>query len=299
MTPARQLLLVAVLLAAAGYSSAQAGMERAEDLLKHQQWAKAEEEYRKVTDKEPSNGKAWYGLGSAALALKEYEAARVAFQKSVNLKQNLPFSLYNLACADALSGKAPEALSSLRQLITVSPLMLTLGAVKDPDLAGLRGNAEFQQILEQAAVAVAPCLHDPRNRAFDFWIGDWDVFDTKSRDKVGESHVELSLEKCVLIENWAGKYGDTGKSFNHLDPESGKWRQYWVSSNGSVNTYEGDVQDGVMHFSGISRARGAAPTAVRLTFRPKPDGSVEQIGEGLSAGNDWVVNYDFTYVKRK
>jgi len=299
MTIAQLPLVAIILMAATIYSPAQSPIESAEDLLKSQQWAKAEEAYRQITDKDPSNGTAWYGLGSAALGLKNYKDARVAFQKSVDLKHNLPFSLYNLACADALAGDAPQALVSLEKLVNVSPKMLTLGAAKDPDLAALREKPEFKQILEKAATAVAPCLHDPRNRTFDFWLGDWDVFDRKSGNSVGKSHIELSLDGCLLIENWSGKFGDTGKSFNHLDPETGKWRQYWVASNGSVNTYEGDVQDGVMQLAGTSRARGAAPAPVRLTFRPHPDGSVEQIGEASGTNGGWTVTYDFIYKKQK
>ena len=292
-------IIATMLLAATICSSAQSAIESAEDLLQNKQWTKAERSYRQITDNDPSNGRAWYGLGSAALRLKDYKAARVAFQRSVDLKYNLPFSLYNLACADALGGNAPQALASLEKLVNVAPMMLTLGAAKDPDLAALREKPEFQQVLEKARTAVAPCLHDPRNRAFDFWLGDWDVSDNKSGASVGKSHIELSLDGCLLIENWSGKYGDTGKSFNHLDPESGNWRQYWVASNGSVNTYEGDIQDGVMHFTGTSRARGVAPASVRLTFRPHPDGSVEQIGEAPDTAGGWTVTYDFIYKKQK
>jgi hypothetical protein len=38
----------------------------------------------------------------------------------------------------------------------------------------------------------------PEYREFDFWVGDWDVFETGSPTKVADARVDRILDGCVL-----------------------------------------------------------------------------------------------------
>ncbi len=271
----------------------------ADAALKAKDWARATALYKTATASNPSDGKAWYGLGSASLPMGELPAAIEGFKKSFDLGVNPAYSLYNLACAYARSGKKDEALATLQKLTGVAP-RLALQAPKDEDLASVRSEPRFGKLMEEAQAKITPCERDAHSREFDFWVGEWDVFIRGSETKVGTSRIEKTLDGCLLIENWSGAVGDTGKSFNTVNPETGHWQQYWVASNGTVTLYDGDLDQGEMRFAGTMHMRGSAPQALRLTFTPLPDGSVRQHGEKLGADKyEWVTTYDFVYRRKQ
>lgn len=289
-------ILVGLVMVAAAQQDATSDADAA---LKAKDWARAEALYEKATATNPSNGKAWYGRGSASLQAGNLPAAIEGFEKSFELGANPAYSLYNLACAYARAGKKDEALATLQKLTGVAP-RLALQAPKDEDLVSVRSDPRFGKLVEEAQAKIAPCEGDAHSREFDFWVGEWDVFNRGSETKVGTSRIEKSLDGCLLIENWSGAVGDTGKSFNTVNPGTGHWQQYWVASNGTVTLYDGEIQNGEMRFAGTVHARGAGPTAVRLTFTPMPDGSVRQHGESLGPDkHEWVTTYDLVYRKKQ
>src|SRR5208282_2040528 len=67
----------------------------------------------------------------------------------------------------------------------------------------------------------ASCLSSA-HREFDFWVGDWDVFDAGSLSganstKVARARVDLILDGCVLREDYRGTDGHRGQSFTIYD----------------------------------------------------------------------------------
>lgn len=79
------------------------------------------------------------------------------------------------------------------------------------------------------AVPARPCL-EPMHRQFDFWLGEWDVFNPAGV-QVGTNVVESLLDGCVVAENWVSGGGVPGRSINTFDAETGQWHQTWVSAN--------------------------------------------------------------------
>ena len=58
----------------------------------------------------------------------------------------------------------------------------------------------------------------PEYRQFDFWIGDWDVFDVDSpTTRVARIRVDRILDGCVLREDYQGTDGLKGQSFSLYD----------------------------------------------------------------------------------
>src|ERR1700730_11280330 len=68
---------------------------------------------------------------------------------------------------------------------------------------------------EDRTVEKAAC-RDPVHRQFDFWLGDWDVFDAEG-PKSAHVLVESILDGCVLQETYEGANGANGKSFTIYD----------------------------------------------------------------------------------
>jgi putative intracellular protease/amidase len=91
------------------------------------------------------------GTGKAAAAVTTFEQLLAA--------RGAPNDAYGLACALARQGKTDAALSALEQAVKLGLLpRVAAGAADDDDLASLRGNPRFAQILSGASGAQASAL---------------------------------------------------------------------------------------------------------------------------------------------
>ena len=155
-----------------------------------------------------------------------------------------------------------------------------------------------------AAQAQAPpsiiCQDEPEFRQFDFWVGEWDVFDNVSGNRAGTNSIQALHGGCVLVESWTSAGGPGGTSINYYDNVRGTWRQYWVSVNYSIEIEGGLDEDGSMVLEGALhnyRQRVAIP--FRGTWTPQPDGSVRQLFEQQDPATDaWQVWFDGRYEPR-
>jgi hypothetical protein len=138
----------------------------------------------------------------------------------------------------------------------------------------------------------------PESHQFDFWLGEWEVFNPKGV-KVGESRIQSIADGWGLLENWTGLPavpGNSGKSLNTYDASRKQWRQFWVG--GGLLEISGGLVDGRMVLSGESEIGG--PKALnRITWTPNPDGSVRQFWEQSSdEGKTWKPAFDGLYRHR-
>jgi hypothetical protein len=134
-------------------------------------------------------------------------------------------------------------------------------------------------------------------RAFDFWLGDWNV-SAPDGHLVGHNRVVKDYNGCVLQENWTGVKGGTGSSFNIYDAPRKVWHQTWVDSMGSLLTLEGGVKDGRMVLSGEQLQPDGKKSLNRITWTPQKDGSVRQLWESSSdGGKTWKTVFDGIYRK--
>jgi ketosteroid isomerase-like protein len=171
-------------------------------------------------------------------------------------------------------------------------------------LAVLATSAASQGTSNAASNPVArPCMHNPRYREFDFWIGDWDVRPTGQPPTGPAARNTVTLEEngCVVMEHWNAPGGSHGQSFNIYDRSIDRWRQTWVDASGGQHDYRGQLKDGNMAFLGdIPAPNGqSGRVPVRLTFFRIGTDSVRQFSEISSdSGRTWRTNYDLTYIRR-
>ncbi len=148
--------------------------------------------------------------------------------------------------------------------------------------------------------APKPCIA-PENRQFDFWLGSWNVVNPKDQT-AGSSEIQSILGGCVLLENWNGARGLSGKSFNIYDADAKKWHQTWVDSSGSMLLLDGEFREGRMVLSGTHRGPGKEAAVERITWARiggDPD-RVRQLWESSTdGGKTWKVSFDGTYIRRK
>ena len=107
-----------------------------------------------------------------------------------------------------------------------------------------------------------PCRTDARYRAFDFWVGAWDVRPANAAPDAppAENIVTLEHDGCVVQEHWRGRRDNTGSSFNIYDASRKMWFQTWVDSTGELHEYRGNPDEHGNMRAG-SRSRLAWPRA--------------------------------------
>ena len=169
-------------------------------------------------------------------------------------------------------------------------------------LARSLAGAAWLTALAAAAAAqtppAAPCEAGGRHAEFDFWVGEWDVFQPDGR-QAGTNAIEKAERGCLLVERWAGAGGSTGTSVNFYDPGRARWRQLWVSPSGGIIEIEGGLRDGSMVLEGELVERDGSRQPFRGTWTPNEDGSVRQHFEiSEDGGRTWATWFEGRYVRR-
>ena len=140
--------------------------------------------------------------------------------------------------------------------------------------------------------------NDDPERAFDFWLGEWDVFAPDGR-QVGTNRIESMVAGRVLQEHWEGRGGITGTSLNARDAATGRWHQTWIDSSGSLLLLDGMPHDRGMVLEGATpnEADPARTDRNRITWTPSDDGAeVRQLWEvSADDGATWTVAFDGRY----
>jgi hypothetical protein len=138
----------------------------------------------------------------------------------------------------------------------------------------------------------------PEHRQFDFWVGDWDVFErANGAQRVARAQVSLILDDCVLLEEYTGADGHRGKSFSLYDGTTRSWRQTWVTNRGEVLDIRGGLDPvGAMVLSGFDRDPAGAARQVRGRWELESGGRVvREIAERQVAGAPWITWFDLEF----
>lgn len=157
-------------------------------------------------------------------------------------------------------------------------------------------------IPSQPAPLIQSACAGPDYHAFDFWVGEWDVFPNGSSTQVATSSIESMFIGCAIRETWKPLKGGGGGSFSHYDSERRYWRQAWVDSSGARVDFDGGPVDGKMVLTGhwanvVAKGKDGL---IRMTYSKQPDGSVRQHGEqSVDQGLTWTTSFDFIYRPRK
>ncbi len=155
------------------------------------------------------------------------------------------------------------------------------------------------------ADSLRPCS-GPEYRQFDFWLGEWDVFNPAGQ-KIGTNRISAMNDGCVLFEDWRDARGGTGNSFNFYETKTKRWHQFWVNSNGNAAPLSATAAGTPMPMSGglvDGAMRLQSPPGVkplnRWTWSKLEGGKVRQHAEQSNDdGATWTTVFDGIYVKSK
>jgi hypothetical protein len=203
---------------------------------------------------------------------------------------------YRLARIRARQGDTETALEYLEDIAAQgfpAPQLIE----DEADFESLKQDSRYLAALDVIRSNRYPCLNNPKNREFDFWLGEWNV--TALGQPAGSNDIQLILGGCVLFENWTSVSGTSGKSFNFYDANEDHWRQIWVDDTGGVVEFTGQFRDGVLYYTGVTHdPSSGAEMQHKLTFTPNKDGSVRQLWEqSTDQGASWQVAFDGLYQK--
>ena len=152
---------------------------------------------------------------------------------------------------------------------------------------------------DQKDAAMHPCEHDPRYRAFDFWVGEWDVRPTGHPEAKAHQHssIQRILGGCVIFEDYAYEGGQyEGKSFNIFDVNSGKWHQTYVDSTGTSHEWDGEVRDNVMYYVGANLTAEGGRSWDKITYFKLDNGHVRHLSQrSKDGGKTWDTYFDADY----
>lgn len=136
------------------------------------------------------------------------------------------------------------------------------------------------------------------HKAFDFWIGSWEVTDPNGQ-KAGTNTIEKVLDSCILKESWTSsnpKFKGTSTNFYNVNTK--QWEQLWIDNSGSHLKLYGNRKDNRMILSSVPVTRPDGKEYVnRITWTLNDDGSVCQLWEVVQG--DLVINvaFDGLYTK--
>ena len=160
-------------------------------------------------------------------------------------------------------------------------------------------------LMTQTAAQQYSCTA-PEHRQFDFWLGDWDVFDFSSGSKgqlAGTNRVVKLLKDCVIQENWEGSAGGKGSSFNSYFALDQQWHQTWVDDSGFRLELAGALKDGKMVLEGRSLdPKPGLSVLERITWNivnGNPDQVRQFWQQSRDDGKSWTVAFDGLYVRKK
>ena len=104
----------------------------------------------------------------------------------------------------------------------------------------------------------------PEYRQFDFWLGDWDVFDFDDPNtRVARVQVERMLDRCVLRESYTDNNGLQGQSLSTFDIGRKLWHQTWVTNRGQLLLLDGNLRTGEMVLSAVEHTADGKARHVR------------------------------------
>jgi hypothetical protein len=133
-------------------------------------------------------------------------------------------------------------------------------------------------------------------RQFDFWLGDWDVFNKKG-DKVGENKIHTVQDGCALQENWTSQ-GQTGTSFNYYNPADSTWNQIYLDNVGTVLELKGALKNNkmILQSKKVKSVKANFYYFNQITWEKDSQGNVSQKWDIVDdKGNILQVAFDGIY----
>lgn len=247
----------------------------------------------------PEDATGWFYQAQESREAGELVEALEALEKAEALGFSPVRVKFERARVHTLAEDADKAVAELQTIVDTGFTAVGF-IVNDDTLKSLAGNSAFDAIVAGMMATSYPCENDDSFRAFDFWVGEWDVH-LADGTVAGANTIEVAERGCMLIERWSSAGGGTGTSINYLDRASGEWVQVWNAAGGSQIHIRGGMTSDGMLLVGTLHSVGAGTT---LPFRGLwtllDDGRVRQFFEqSTDGGATWSPWFEGFYTRKE
>ena len=156
-----------------------------------------------------------------------------------------------------------------------------------------------------ATAADAPARPNCSNAAeyhqLDFWIGDWDTFETDTPKGPSEArtHVDAIAQGCAIHELYEQTDGLIGDSILSYDPVRKHWQQTWVTNRGAIMVIVGNFKDGALVLEGEVHLKDGSSVMQRITWKAQDKGVREFAVVSKDSGKTWAPAFDVLFLKHK
>jgi hypothetical protein len=121
-----------------------------------------------------------------------------------------------------------------------------------------------------------------------------------SGQSAGTNVIERLEEGCLIMENWSGRGGSSGKSMNFFNPVTNKWRQTYIGNNEAIWEMSGEYKDGVLLYEGEMYSAGTRPVMVRVKLNNQSPDRIRHTQDNSTDGGKTRQNvWDSVYVRLK
>jgi hypothetical protein len=151
-----------------------------------------------------------------------------------------------------------------------------------------------------AANGPGTCATKPESRQLDFWLGDWTISSGGSSTGA-TSTVSLSLDSCVITENWDGGKGQRGENIFAYSYGDQGWRGLFVDNEGRAHAFvNGKVSAGTAEFLGPNRGPNGEEVLNRIRVVRLSADKVEQTWDkSTDKGATWSPIFRLEYSRKK
>jgi hypothetical protein len=151
-----------------------------------------------------------------------------------------------------------------------------------------------------AANGPGTCATSPESRQLDFWLGDWTIL-APGASPSATSTVSLSLDSCVITENWDGGKGQRGENIFAYSYGDQGWRGLFVDNEGRAHAFvNGKISAGTAEFLGPNRGPNGEEVLNRIRVVRLSADKVEQTWDkSTDKGATWSPIFRLEYSRKK
>lgn len=141
-------------------------------------------------------------------------------------------------------------------------------------------SAFFSVITAQNETSI-PCS-SPEYAQFDFWVGNWDVYDANDK-LIGHNNVVRVPNACAIQENWSSETSKSeGTSYNYYNKTDNSWNQVWIDNSGFSLELKGHFKNNAMVLKSNLIKSNKCNYYNLITWTKNNDGSVTQVWDYIN-----------------
>lgn len=294
----QKLFVILLICTAVTFTSAQTCPD-GQFAFQRQEYEKALAAFSDCLKKAPNDSALMFMNGYINVLLKAYKKAIPLLEKSIELNykpaQNTQFAIGY--CYAAL-GEKDKSISYLQKAATGGFANFT--RLDSIQFDALRNLPTFANIKKNMYENAFPCLKDSNNNKFDFWLGEWEVY--QSNQKIADSKITKAKGGCAVHEDYvvlSGLYA--GQSISYYDPTEKRWEQYWVGSAGDKSKYyETENYKEDMQFIWKRTNPNGSEFWTKMSYVAQDENTVIQtLVSSTDQGATWNASFSGTYKRKK